>query len=52
MQPPQNFDLNVYLNSMFRMYTGPRKQIELVCSNDVMDAIIDMCPPVLLQRVI
>ena len=39
--PPKNFDLNVYLNSMFRMYNGQRKQIELVCSNDVMDAIID-----------
>ena len=40
-QPPKDFDLNVYLNSMFRMYNGQRKQIELVCSNDVMDAIID-----------
>ena len=41
VQPPKDFDLNVYLNSMFRMYNGQRKQIELVCSNDVMDAIID-----------
>ena len=41
VQPPKNFDLNVYLNSMFRMYNGQRKQIELVCSNAVMDAIID-----------
>ena len=41
VQPPKNFDLNVYLNSMFRMYNSQRKQIELVCSNDVMDAIID-----------
>lgn len=41
IQPPADFDLNVYLNSMFRMYNGQRKQIELVCSNDVMDAIID-----------
>ena len=41
VQPPKNFDMNVYLNSMFRMYNGQRKQIELVCSNDVMDAIID-----------
>lgn len=40
-QPPETFDLNVYLNSMFRMYNGERKQIELVCVNDVMDAIID-----------
>ena len=36
----KSFDLNVYLNSMFRMYNGQRKQIELVCSNDVMEAII------------
>lgn len=41
VQPPKDFDLNVYLNSMFRMYNGERKQIELVCDNDLMDAIID-----------
>lgn len=41
VKPPADFDLNVYLNSMFRMYNGERKQIELVCSNDLMDAIID-----------
>ena len=26
---------------MFRMYNGQRKEIELICDNDVMDAIID-----------
>ncbi len=41
VQPPKDFDLNVYLNSMFRMYNGQRKQIILVCENDLMDAIID-----------
>ena len=41
VQPPKDFDLNVYLNSMFRMYNGERKQIELICENDLMDAIID-----------
>lgn len=41
VQPPADFDLNDYLNSMFRMYNGNRKQIELVCDNDLMDAIID-----------
>lgn len=41
VRPPKGFDLNVYLNSMFRMYNGERKQIELVCDNDLMDAIID-----------
>lgn len=41
VQPPEDFELNVYLNSMFRMYNGERKQIELICENDLMDAIID-----------
>lgn len=40
-QPPKDFDLNMFLNSMFRMYNGDRKQIELVCDNDLMDSIID-----------
>ena len=31
----------MYLNSMFRMYNGERKQVELICDNDLMDAIID-----------
>ena len=39
--PPKGFNLNTYLNSMFRMYNGQRKEIELICDNDVMDAIID-----------
>lgn len=41
VQPPKGFDLNTYLNSMFRMYNGERKQIELICNNEIMDAIID-----------
>ena len=40
-EPPSDFDLNVYLNSMFRMYNGDRKQVELICDNDLMDAITD-----------
>lgn len=39
--PPKDFDINIYLNSMFRMYSGDRKQIELVCNNNLMDAIVD-----------
>lgn len=39
--PPIDFDINIYLNSMFRMYSGDRKQIELVCDNNLMDAIVD-----------
>lgn len=41
VQPPADFVLNVYLNFMFRMYKGERKQIELLCENDLMDAVID-----------
>lgn len=41
VQPPSDFDLNVYLNSVFRMYNGERKQIELICADDLMDAVID-----------
>ena len=40
-EPPVDFDINVYLNSMFRMYNGERKQVELTCENDLMDAVID-----------
>lgn len=40
-EPPKGFDMNQYLNSMFRMYNGERKEIELVCDNYLMDAIID-----------
>ena len=39
--PPDDFDLNTYLNSMFRMYNGNRKEVELICDNEMMDAIID-----------
>ena len=40
-EPPKDFDLNIYLNFMFRMYNGERKQIELICNNELMDAVID-----------
>lgn len=38
---PVGFDINKYLNTMFRMYNAPRREVELVCDNSVMDAIID-----------
>ncbi len=41
IQPSSDFDLNFYLNSMFHMYNGERREIELICDNDVMDSIID-----------
>lgn len=38
---PADFDMSVFLDSMFRMYNGPRREVELICDNNVMDAIID-----------
>ncbi len=38
---PEDFDLNTYLNTTFRMYNSNHSSVELVCDNDVMDAIID-----------
>lgn len=39
--PPIGFDINKFINTMFRMYNAPRREVELVCDNGVMDAIID-----------
>lgn len=38
---PKMFDINTYLNTMFRMYNSECKEVELICNNDVMDSIID-----------
>lgn len=38
---PDDFDINEYINTTFRMYNGEHADVELICSNDVMDAIID-----------
>lgn len=38
---PKNFDMDHYLNTMYHMFSTERKKVELICSNDVMDAIID-----------
>lgn len=42
---PLGFDVNKYINTTFRMYNAPRKEVELVCDNGVMDAIIDRFGP-------
>ncbi len=41
VKPPKGFNLNTYLNAMFRMYGGEKKEVVLVCDNDVVDALID-----------
>ena len=38
---PDGFDFNVFLQASFRMYGVNHKSVELLCKNDVMDAILD-----------
>ena len=42
---PIGFDINKYINTTFRMYNAPRRRVELICDNNVMDAIIDRFGP-------
>lgn len=39
--PPIDFNMDKYLNSIFRMYVGKIDEVELVCDNTVIDAILD-----------
>ena len=43
--PPAGFDINDYINTMFRMYDAPREKVELQVDNGLMDAIIDKFGP-------
>ena len=38
---PKDFDIAEYTNGMLRMYNSERCDVELICDNGVMDAIID-----------
>lgn len=38
---PPDFDVDKFINMTFRMFNGDCRQVELICDNDVMDAIID-----------
>lgn len=38
---PECFDINEYIKTSFRMFNSERQQVELVCDNDTMDAIIE-----------
>ena len=42
---PVGFDVNRYINTTFRMYNAPRREVELICDNGVMDAIVDRFGP-------
>lgn len=41
MLKPFGFDIDEYINTMFRMYDSEHTEVELICDNDTMDAIID-----------
>ena len=43
--PSPEFDINKYINTMFRMYDAPRQIVELQVDNDLMDPIIDKFGP-------
>lgn len=38
---PEGFDIDEYINTTFRMYDSEHADVELICDNSVMDAIID-----------
>ena len=38
---PNDFHLSEYINTSFRMYNSEHQEVELICDNSVMDAIID-----------
>ena len=38
---PDNFDFDKYLQTSFRMFGTEHTAVDLICSNDVMDAILD-----------
>lgn len=45
VSPMDSFDINQYINTMFRMYDAPRQEVELQVENHLMDAIIDKFGP-------
>ena len=42
---PIGFSISKYIKTTFRMYDAPRSEVELLCDNSVMDAIIDRFGP-------
>lgn len=38
---PHDFDINEYIKTSFRMFNSERRNVELICDNKTMDAIID-----------
>lgn len=40
-EAPADFNVDDYVNTTFHMYNSKHQEVELVCDNDLMDAIID-----------
>lgn len=38
---PDNFDIDEFINTTFRMFNSDHVEVELICDNGVMDSIID-----------
>lgn len=38
---PDNFNIDDFINTTFRMYNSDHEEVELICDNSVMDSIID-----------
>lgn len=38
---PKDYRIEDYRNRVFLMYDGPRQTVELLCDNDMMDAVVD-----------
>ena len=38
---PEDFDIDEYINTSFRMFNSEHAEVELICDNEVMDSIID-----------
>lgn len=42
---PEDFDASDFVKTALRMFNAPRERVELICDNDVMDAVIDKFGP-------
>lgn len=42
---PEKWDINEYINTMFRMYDAKRCDVELIVANGLMDAMVDRFGP-------
>ena len=41
LQAPEDFNIDDYINTTFRMFNAEHTDVELLCDNDVVDSIID-----------